>query len=254
MPIKTSVTGSTMQIELDRPARRNALDAEMAVQLEGALDVLEQRADLRVAVICGTGRHFSAGTDLHLERSPATERGGEYGIVRRERTKPIIAAVEGVAFGGGLEIALSCDLVVAAASARLALPEARRGVVPTCGGIFRILEALPEGMAMGVLLAGDEVDGATAARLGLVTRVAEDGAAVAVAHELADAVCRSSPTSIAALLRSVRQIRAATTSVGWAATAAAIDAVDGSADMREGIAAFFERRAPRWGSTTGDPA
>ncbi|WP_280295714.1 enoyl-CoA hydratase-related protein [Nocardia abscessus] len=235
-----------MHIELDRPTRRNAVDVEMAEQLEGALDALEQQPDLRVAIISGVGGHFSAGTDLHLERSPATERGGEYGIVRRERSKPIIAAIEGIAFGGGLEIAMSCDLIVAAASARLALPEARRGVVPTCGGIFRIFDVLPEAMAMGLLLAGDEIDGATAGRLGLVTRVADDGEAIVVAHELADAVCRSSPTSISALLRAVRHIRAATASAGWAATSDAIDAVDGSPDMQEGIAAFFDRRQPRW--------
>ena len=89
-----------------------------------------------------------------------------------------------------MEIALSCDLIVSAANARFALPEAQRGVVPTCGGIFRILESLPEGMAMGVLLAGDEIDGTTAGRLGLVTRVAAEGESVAVADELADAVCR----------------------------------------------------------------
>ncbi|MGW6335963.1 enoyl-CoA hydratase-related protein [Nocardia rhamnosiphila] len=246
MPVEYSVVESTLHIELNRPERRNAIDGEMAEQLESALDVLEQREDLRVGIISGAGGHFSAGTDLHLARSPATERGGEYGIIRRERSKPIIAAIEGIAFGGGLEIALSCDLIVTATTARLALPEALRGVVPTCGGIFRVLDALPEAMAMGLLLAGDEIDGATAGRLGLVTRVAEDGQAVVVAHQLADAVCRSSPTSISALLRAVRHVRAATTSAGWAATSDAIDAIDGSPDMQEGIAAFFERRPPRW--------
>jgi enoyl-CoA hydratase/carnithine racemase len=246
MPVQISVNRSTLHIELDRPEQRNAVDGEMAEQLEGALDVLDQRADLRVAVISGTGGHFSAGTDLHLERSPSTERGGEYGIVRRARSKPIIAAIEGIAFGGGFEIALSCDLIVAATTARLALPEARRGVVPTCGGIFRVLDALPEAMAMGLLLAGDEIDGATAGRLGLVTRVADAGEAVAVAQQLAEMVCGSSPTSISALLRAVRHVRAVTTAAGWEATGDAIDAVDGSPDMREGIAAFFERRPPRW--------
>lgn len=246
MPVEHSVDRSTLQIELNRPERRNAFDAEMAEQLEAALDVLEQSADLRVAIISGAGGHFSAGTDLRLARSPATARGGEYGIVRRGRSKPIIAAIEGIAFGGGLEIALSCDLIVTAANARLALPEAQRGVVPTCGGIFRVLDALPEAMAMGLLLAGDELDGTTAGRLGLATRVAADGEAVTVARQLAQAVCRSAPTSISALLQAVRQVRAATTSAGWAATSDAIEAIDGSPDMHEGIAAFFERRVPRW--------
>ena len=251
MPVTWSAHGAILHITLDRPERRNAIDTEMAEQMEQALDVLEHTSDLRVAIVSGAGGHFSAGTDLKLERSPATERGGEYGIVRRTRTKPVIAAIEGVAFGGGLEIALSCDLVVVGTSARLALPEAQRGVVPTCGGIFRLLEALPEGMAMGVLLAGDEIDGRTAGRLGLVTRCADDGEAVTVAHELAVAVCRSSPTSLNALLRALRSIRSASSAIGWAATADAIDDVVAGPDMKEGIAAFFERRLPRWHPDAG---
>src|SRR3954451_16114030 len=110
MVVEYALSRSTMHIELARPEKRNAIDQEMAEQLEQALDVLEERADLRVAIISGAGGHFCARTDLQLPRSPATVRGGEYGIVRRERSKPRIAAVEGVAFGGGLEIALSCDL------------------------------------------------------------------------------------------------------------------------------------------------
>jgi enoyl-CoA hydratase/carnithine racemase len=246
MPIEYSITKSTLHIELDRSAKRNAVDGEMAEQLEGALDLLEQREELRVAIISGAGGHFSAGTDLTLERSPATERGGEYGMVRRARSKPVIAAVEGIAFGGGFEIALSCDLIVAAATARFALPEAQRGVVPTCGGIFRVFDALPRAVAMGVLVAGEEIDGATAGRFGLVTRVADEGEAVAVAHRLAAAICRSAPASVAALLRAVRRAQTATTAAGWAATSEAIEAIDGGPDMREGIAAFFERRPPRW--------
>ncbi|MGW6032713.1 enoyl-CoA hydratase-related protein [Gordonia terrae] len=254
MPVDHTVEGTTLHIRLNRPEKRNAMDADMTRQLEDALDVLEHRDDLRVGVLSGAGHHFSAGTDLTLERSPVTERGGEYGIVRRERTKPLIAAIEGIAFGGGLEIAFACDLVVAAATARLALPEAQRGVVPTCGAIFRVLEALPEATAMGVLLAGDEIDGVTAARLGVVTRPADEGQAVAVALQLAESVCTSSPTSISALLQAVRRVKEADSTAGWAATRAAIDIIDGSADMVEGVAAFFERRPPRWHPDARQPA
>ncbi|XAS74138.1 enoyl-CoA hydratase-related protein [Micrococcaceae bacterium Sec5.1] len=190
MPITTTSQGSALTITLDRPERRNAMDAVMAEQLEQALDQLENDPELRVGILTGAAGHFSAGTDLSLPRSPATQRGGEYGIVRRLRAKPLIAAVEGVAFGGGLEIVLACELIVVASGARLALPEAQRGLVPTCGGIFRILEALPESVAMGVLLAGEEIDGATAGRLGLATRVGANGHAVSLALELAESVCR----------------------------------------------------------------
>ncbi|MFC7504910.1 enoyl-CoA hydratase-related protein [Nocardioides sp. CPCC 206347] len=246
MPVTWSARNSVLHVTLDRPDRRNAINTEMAQQIEQALDVLENDPWLRVAIISGAGGHFCAGTDLRLERSPATARGGEYGIVRRPRNKPLIAAIEGVAFGGGLEIALACDLIVTADSARLALPEAQRGVVPTCGGIFRVLETLPEGVAMGLLLAGDEIDGESAARLGLATRRAEHGDAVAVAQRLALDVCRSSPMSLAALLRALRRIRAVSTAEGWAATEGAIDDISAGPDMDEGITAFFDRRLPRW--------
>ena len=246
MPVTTSAQGSALIISLDRPERRNAMDDAMAQQLEQALDLLEDDAGLRVGVLTGAGGHFSAGTDLTLSRSPATPRGGEYGIVRRRRSKPVIAAVEGVAFGGGLEIVLACDLIVVASGARLALPESMRGLVPTCGGIFRILDALPEAVAMGMLLGGDELGGEQAGLYGLATRVAASGDAVAVALELADSVCRSSPLSLAALLHAVARIREKRDAEGWLATDEAIAEIEGGDDMREGVASFFERRVPSW--------
>ncbi|WP_404434329.1 enoyl-CoA hydratase-related protein [Microbacterium lacus] len=222
------------------------MDDVMARQLEMALDLLEEDEGLRVGVLTGAGGHFSAGTDLNLSRSPATPRGGEYGIVRRRRTKPVIAAVEGVAFGGGLEIVLACDLIVVASGARLALPESLRGLIPTCGGIFRILDVLPESVALGMLLAGDELGGEQAGVYGLATRVAATGDAIPVALDLAESVCRSSPASLTALLRAVARSREKRDAEGWRATDEAIAAINRGDDMREGVAAFFERRIPSW--------
>ena len=118
-----------------------------------------------------------------------TERGGEYGIIRRERRKPLVAAVEGFALGGGLEIVLACDLVVASTSARFGLPEVKRGVVPTCGALFRGPCALPVNLAREMVLTGDPIDAARAYAVGFVNLLAEPGDALDRAVELAGRLC-----------------------------------------------------------------
>src|SRR5206468_7275152 len=123
----------------------------------------------------------SAGTDLHEPRSPATERGGEYGIIRRVRTKPVIAAVEGVAYGGGFEIVLACDLVVASTTARFGLPEIKRGILPACGGLFRTGSAFPRNLANELLLTGEPIAAARAHAPGFVTVLTEPGEALEAA-------------------------------------------------------------------------
>src|SRR5687767_10869918 len=118
MSVERERKGQVLVIRMLREEKRNAFDRAMADGLDGALNELEDDPELRVGVLTGTTTIFSAGTDLHEPRSPATERGGEYGIIRRERTKPVIAAVDGAALGGGFEIVLACDLVVASTNAR----------------------------------------------------------------------------------------------------------------------------------------
>ena len=127
-------------IRMERQAKRNAVDAAMTRGIDDALNLLDDDDQLWAGVITGTTAVFSAGTDLK-DGSGRTERGGEYGMIRRRRAKPLIAAVEGPAFGGGFEIALACDLVVAARTARFALPESRRGVVASSGALFRAMRA-----------------------------------------------------------------------------------------------------------------
>src|SRR5438067_498750 len=154
MPVQTEARARVLVVSIRREHKRNAIDQEIADGIGAALDRLEDDPELWVGVLTGTPAVFSAGSDLAASksRSTATDRGGEYGVIRRDRVKPLIAAVEGPALGGGFEIVLACDLVVAARDASFGLPEVKRGLVPTCGGLFRAPRALPLNVAKEMLL------------------------------------------------------------------------------------------------------
>ncbi|MFX1787210.1 enoyl-CoA hydratase-related protein [Prescottella equi] len=238
--------GRVLVIRLDREAKRNAIDRATAEGIDAALNRLDDDKDLWVGVITGTERIFCAGTDLSAQVDLKTERGGEYGIIRRVRETPLIAAVEGPALGGGLEIALACDMVVASSTARFGLPEARRGLVATSGALFRAARALPPNVARELLVAGRTLDADRAHQLGLVNELAEAGRALERALVLAEDVCLSSPMSARETLRALRTLTDAEDALGWTATDTAIEAFLASEDMKEGISAFFEKRAPQW--------
>ena len=160
---------------MQREAKRNAVDRQLADELDGALNLLDDDPELWVGVLTGTASVFSAGSDMTAAGDNVTERGGEYGIIRRVRRKPLIAAVEGPALGGGLEIVLACDLVVAATTATFGLPEVARGLVATSGALFRAARTLPVNLAREMLLTGQPIDAARAHAAGLVNRLAEPG-------------------------------------------------------------------------------
>jgi enoyl-CoA hydratase len=244
--VTTEVRDRVLVVRMDRAEKRNAVDAEMTAQLSAALDRLEDDENLWVGVLTGGPTVFSAGTDLIAGAGEPTERGGNYGVVRRRRSKPLIAAVEGLALGGGMEIALACDLVVAGRGAAFGLPEVARGVVATCAGLFRGPRALPLNVARELLLTGDRLSAERAERLGFVNVLTEDGGAVAAAVELAQRICRNAPVSVRASLAAVEETVAADDELGWAATARAIETVWASADRDEGLAAFAEKREPVW--------
>jgi enoyl-CoA hydratase len=143
MTVTQESRGRILVVRIEREHKRNAIDVEAALGIDAALNRLDDDPALWVGVLTGTQTVFSAGTDLKDGAGARTERGGEYGLIRRSRVKPLIAAVEGVAFGGGFEMALACDLIVASRTARFALPETRRGVVATSGALFRAVRALP---------------------------------------------------------------------------------------------------------------
>jgi enoyl-CoA hydratase len=238
--------GHVLVITLDRPEKRNAVNRAMADQLDEALNELDDDRELWAGVLTGTPEMFSAGSDLTSGGDYVTDRGGEYGIIRRQRRTPLIAAVEGFALGGGLEIVLSCDMVVASSEARFGLPEVSIGVIPTCAGLFRGPRALPRHVARQLILTGRPFDAARAYELGLVNALCPPGQAEERAVELAQEVCSNAPVSVQACLAALNELEAEADSRGWEATTDAIATVMRSADSREGVAAFLEKRPPVW--------
>jgi len=244
--VRTRREGNVLIVSMERAAKRNAIDRAMADALETALNELDDDETLWAGVLTGTADVFSAGSDLTAAGDYVTERGGEYGIIRRRRRKPLVAAVEGPALGGGLEIVLACDLVVAARTARFGLPEVGIGLVPTCAGLFRAPRALPLNVARQLILTGRPIDAGRAHEIGLVNVLTEPGQALAGALELAAQVCANAPVSVQACLAAVNDLVAADDDLGWHETERALGAAGASVDAREGVRAFLEKRPPRW--------
>lgn len=246
MTVRETIRGRVLVVHLDREAKRNAIDRAMAESISAALDRLDDDDRLWVGIITGTDSVFSAGTDLTNGGDAKTDRGGEYGLIRRRRRKPLIAAVEGPALGGGFEIVLACDLVVASATARFALPETRRGVVATSGALFRAVRTLPLPIVKELLITSAGLSAERAHHFGLVNTIAEPGTALREALVLADDICESSPVAVRQTLAALADQYAVADESGWAATERAIEGIMGSEDLHEGVQAFFERRSPEW--------
>ncbi|WP_433802119.1 enoyl-CoA hydratase-related protein [Actinomycetospora sp. CA-084318] len=244
--VRTEQHGSVLLIRMTRPEKHNAVDAAMTRGLDAALNRLDDDWALRCGVLVGGERAFCAGTDVAVGPGPATPRGGNYGVVARRRRTPLVAAVEGVAFGGGFEIALACDLVVAARTARFALPEVGLGLVANCGALFRTPRALPPAVAKRLLLTGDPIDAGRAYELGLVTDLVEPGEAEATALAVAQRIAERSPAAVSATLAAVDSAVLEADARGWADTDAAVAAIIDGPERAEGLAAFAEKRPPRW--------
>ncbi len=237
-------------ITLNRPEARNAVSQQLAEDLESAIDRLEADEALWIGILCGNGPAFCAGADLKAiasgEARLTTKRGGFAGLVRRVRTKPLIAAVEGPAVAGGTEIVLSCDLVVASTTARFGLPEVKRSLVANAGGLFRLPRALPVNVAMEMALTGDDLDAEAAHRHGLVNRLVQPGHALATAMELAEAVNANAPLAVRASRRVVLAARLLEDDEAFEVAANATREVFRTEDFREGPRAFVEKRPPIW--------
>ena len=248
MPVATERQGRVLLVRLDRDAKLNAMDHAMTLGLDAAMNLLDDDPELWVGVLTGNGRAFSAGSDLADPDRNSTERGGPYGLIGRERRKPLIAAVDGLAFGGGFEMVLACDLVVASRRARFALPEVKRGLLALYGGVFRGARALPLNLAREMVLTGEPISAERAHALGLVNGLCDDGTALDTALALAESICSNSPVAVRESLRVINQSLDAGDALAWQLSAAAAANVRASEDSREGIAAFLEKRPPVWRS------
>ncbi|MCX4815200.1 crotonase/enoyl-CoA hydratase family protein [Streptomyces sp. NBC_01239] len=236
-------------ITVNRPGQKNAMTLAAARVIAEALDRLDGSPDLSVAVLTGAGGTFCAGMDLKRfaqgER-PALPGRGFGGLVEAPPKKPIIAAVEGWALGGGFELALACDLVVASRTARFGLPEVRRGLVARGGGMIRLPQRLPRSVAMELLLTGDHLDSERAERLGLVNRVVAEGDALAAATTLAERIARNAPLAVQCAKTVASAAPGWPQDEVWQRQAPLSDAVFASEDAQEGARAFVERREPVW--------
>ena len=200
--------------------------------------------------MCGSGPVFCAGADLKAIASGradlTTERGGFAGIVRRERTKPLIAVVEGPALAGGCEIVLSCDLVVAGEDARFGLPEVKRSLIANAGGLLRLPKLLPRNLAMEMALTGDPIDAEAAHRHGLVNHLSPAGGALDAAVELAERINANAPLSVRASRRVLTEGATMDEDDGFSLSREASREVFRSEDFQEGPRAFVEKRPPNW--------
>lgn len=241
--------GPVRVLRISRPQARNAMTGTLARRIAAAIDALEADDTCRVAVITGDGGHFCAGMDLkaftqgELPWDPVRGFGG---LTERPPAKPIIAAVEGYAVAGGFELALACDLIVAADNAQFGLPEVRRGLVASAGGLMRLPRRLPYFLAMEMALTGDLLSAERAWSQGLVNRLAAPGEALAQALQLAACIAEQAPLAVRASKRIVIESATWPADEMFARQAPLADPIGHSADALEGARAFAEKRAPVW--------
>jgi enoyl-CoA hydratase len=236
-------------ITINRPEARNAVNAGVAQGMAAAMDELDGDDELRVGIVTGAGGYFSAGMDLKAfvkGESPYAGDRGFAGITQRAARKPLIAAVEGFALAGGFEVALSCDLIVAASDARFGIPEVKRSLVAGGGALIRLPKRIPYHVAMELALTGDPISAERAYDVGVVNRIADPGAAVDVALELAAAIEKNAPLALIASKQIVQRAPDWTEEEAWAKQGEISGPVFVSEDAREGATAFAEKREPVW--------
>jgi crotonobetainyl-CoA hydratase len=252
----TERRGNVLVITLNRPEARNAINAAVSIAVGDAIEEAKQDPDVRVVVLTGAGdKSFCAGVDLKaLARGenvmhPDQPKWGFAGYVRHFIDKPTIAAVNGTALGGGTELALASDLVVAGESATFGLPEVKRGLIAAAGGVFRLVEQLPRKVAMQLMVTGEPMSSADALRWGLINQVVPDGTELDAALALADRITVNAPLAVQASKRVAAGVDDGVITddeAGWSRTMREITALITSEDAKEGPLAFAEKRQPVW--------
>jgi enoyl-CoA hydratase len=243
--VLTERRGRVLLITLNRPEAMNSINGALSRALVAAVEELDGDAGLTVGVLTGAGRGFSAGMDLK-----AFARGEDIGpmmkFIRNGARKPLIGAIEGFALAGGLELALTCDLMVAAKGAKLGIPEVSVGLFAAAGGLLRLPSRVGYGKAMEMAITADPITAEEAHQYGLVARLAEPGSAVATAMELAERVARNAPLAVAASKQLVALAPGVTEEQFWEAQKSFYGPVFASHDAKEGPKAFAEKRPPDW--------
>jgi enoyl-CoA hydratase len=247
--VLTEQRGNVLVVTLNRPDARNAVNAALAEGVGRAMERLDGDDELAVGVLTGAGKGFSSGMDLKAfvagERPYYGDRGFA-GIAQRPPEKPLIAAVEGFAVAGGCEIALACDLIVAARGTRFGIPEVKRSLVAAAGALLRLPARIPAGVAMELALTGDPIDAERAYELGLVNVLAEPGGALDGALELAARIAANGPLALRATKRILVEAPGWPEDERWQRQGEISGPVFGSEDAREGAVAFAEKRDPIW--------
>jgi enoyl-CoA hydratase len=236
-------------ITLNRPEARNSVNAALAQGVALALDELDEDDGLQVGVITGAGKGFCSGMDLKAfvrGESPHVDGRGFAGIAQGPPRKPVIAAIEGFAVAGGLEVALACDLIVAARDAKLGIPEVKRSLVAAGGALLHLPRRIPYHVAMELALTGDPITAERAHELGLVNRLTDTGRAADTALELAERIARNAPLALAASKRIVVESSSWSEGERWERQGEIAGPVFVSQDAQEGATAFAEKRDPVW--------
>lgn len=240
-------------ITLNRPDQRNAINTDVCDGLRAAVDRLENTPELRAGILRGAGPVFCAGMDLKAFQAGQGDailmgEHGFAGFVKRTRTKPIIAQVQGAALAGGFEITLACDMVVASADTVFGLPEPMLGIVAGAGGAVRLGAHLPPVIANEILLTGQVFSAEKAIHWGLINQAVPFDELDKTALKIAQTIARNAPLSIATTMQ-LAALRGRADTAMWGANDAALQAISETQDAHEGIAAFLEKRSPKWSGT-----
>jgi enoyl-CoA hydratase len=248
-PVSVQRNLGVMTVTINRPEVRNAINLETAIAIATAMEELDSDPELTIGIITGANGTFCTGMDLKAflaGQRPVAPNRGFAGLVERPPDKPLIAAVEGYAIAGGFEIALACDLIVAANDAKFGLPETKRGLVAAGGGLLRLPARVPYHLAMEWALLGDFISAEQAHEVGLVNRLTEPGGALAAAQDLAASVSKNGPLAVRATKKIIQESRNWSGDEAFQLQRAIADPVRASDDAKEGARAFTEKRRPDW--------
>ncbi len=251
MSVDFEQRGPFAVITINRPEARNAINGDVAAGIEESIDRVEADDSIWLGILTGVPPVFCAGADLKALNSGnagglQTKKGGFAGFVQRDRTKPVIAAVDGPALAGGTEIVLAADLVVASTTATFGIPEVKRSLVAAAGGLFRMGRKIPLNVTMELALTGDPIDAARAHHFGLVNRLVEPGQALDEAIKLAEQITANAPIAVRESRKIVLEATNADDEIGWRMSAEGIGRAMASEDLQEGLTAFIEKRPPIW--------